>query len=379
MSSQASTTSLDIDRYDPLGRVLARLFGANIAFNVAAMVVLQWILALIELTVVRRNATYNVTFVDYLWLVVVVPFLWAYYTASRFRIPNLPRVIESNDVVEEEAKDEYKGLLDTFEEYVGSPWVPVTAILFSGVAIALLYSFFWEVKPPRFGRSTPTALWVAVWGLFTVYVVALTGIRELLALFWLNRFFHKVSIRIHALYPGGGGGLGFVGLHYRALIIFVIAIGYALTVWNFVVPLLENQPIDVGLETILVWAGYLLVVFTGLALPLWPAHTVMQRNKTELLLHISAQFDSVLENTRSFKDEEALSGEGGQAKAKELIERYELVERAVPTWPINVRVLRRFSITATLPIIIGIGSLVIDFYKTRQRGTAFRQARPSVQ
>ncbi|MEJ2560842.1 MAG: hypothetical protein P8186_32400 [Anaerolineae bacterium] len=52
-------------------------------------------------------------------------------------------------------------------------------------------------------------------------------------------------------------------------------------------------------------------------------------------------------------------------KLQELRTRYSIVAGSFPTWPIPARLFRNFSITATLPMVSGLVSMIIGF--TRQQ------------
>ena len=87
----------------------------------------------------------------------------------------------------------------------------------------------------------------------------------------------------------------------------------------------------------------------------------MKHKKITVLREISDQFNHGVNETLAYIKYENVSISKSLEENKELQELYSIVEEKYPTWPFSTRAMRRISISAALPIVISIASLVIDY------------------
>ena len=356
MTRSGSDFQFEIDRYDLLGWFLFRKLG----LTVVGIVLLQLTYGAFEGLLLPWVEQYSPTVAEYIWFAVLSPTFWAYYALSRTRIPKLFQDIELNDIIEDMASDDFERFVNGIKRNFGLPIWPLLALVASGLVVALVYFVGWQRQPPPFA-SLPwhRRLSLAVM-MVNGYVGALVVLREFVAVYWLRRIFCRFSIRVHPLHPDGAGGFGFIGMHYLGLSLFVVAIGVWLSLFHFILPIIQRRPIVIDSEIIVAWSLYLAGTPMSFFLPLWSAHVAMKQEKAALLQEISSQFDSDFESARSTLHKSAKEIESSLEKVKSLQEMLQLVNETYPTWPYNSRTLRRFSISATLPIVTSLGSLVID-------------------
>lgn len=187
------------------------------------------------------------------------------------------------------------------------------------------------------------------------YVVAAVAIKRLLALLWLNRLFRNFKALVHPLHPDGAGGLGALGnlaIKYSWIAVSIGAIAATVTIVRIVI-----GAGWIHLDLLILFALYIALVPIFLIIPLWSAHEAMANARNEVLIEVSSEFEKTIlrqENVEVKSDSEIAE------KLKELKARYELIKETYPTWPISLAVLRRFSITASLPLVTAIISVVID-------------------
>jgi hypothetical protein len=199
-----------------------------------------------------------------------------------------------------------------------------------------------------------------VWFVFIAYAVFLTTLRELIAANYLGRIFRSCKIQVQPLHADGAGGFGFIGTHYVRVSLLVIGVGYVLSFANFLKPLILGQPINLGFTGFLLLFLYACVTLALFVVPIWSVHFAMQKSKAKLLNEISEEFQEAFEDARSSLDQHSNAVEVQVEKTKRFNELYQLVAETFPDWPYDSQTIRRFSITAILPLVLSAASLVID-------------------
>lgn len=343
-----SSHLLVIDRFDPV----ARLLFFKLGFGVLGVVVLQWVLGAVELLALPWN---YIPIWNSIFLIAVMPIFWGYYALTRHRIPRLHGCLKENKILVDIEIDQFRVFVNKFKASYSSLVISVIALVCGSLYVIFTQFVLWKNQPPPFPTSGLHAVYSHIWVFFSIYVSTLTVIRELIAIYWLNYFFRHFSIQIHPLHPDGAGGLGFIGNHYLGLTLLIIAIGYWLSFLNFLTPLTEGQPLNLNFEVIVGWILFLIAAPFSFFVPLWSAHLAMKRNKMAKLQVISEQYDSDIEHIQSNLNLDVTVLEKRTKKATELYEIYQMTNKIHPTWPYSAQTLRRFSLSALLPVIqVGI-------------------------
>lgn len=180
------------------------------------------------------------------------------------------------------------------------------------------------------------------------YAVAMAAIKGILALVWFNLLFRRFQARVHPLHPDEGGGFGALGslaVKYSLIAVGLGAMAATLTVVRILIGSGWAH-----MDLLALYALYIVLTPISLVSPLWSAHQAMVRARNEFLHDISNEFEKILVEGKP-QDWESL----GELKA-----RYTFIRETYPTWPISFAIFRRFSITASLPLITGVASILID-------------------
>jgi len=264
-------------------------------------------------------------------------------------------------IFEVELIDDYWEYTKDVKKSFNSRYWSILASISGIVIIFINVSITWEQLQEPYRSSLEHATFVVIWFFLTCYILSLTVIREIVNIFWLYRLFHEIPIRVQLMHPDRAGGFRFIGQYFSVLTYLVIAIGYGLSIDFFIMPLINGEPIYLGPEVIFAWMLYLILVPTSFITPLWSIHQAMKQKKATVLKIISDQFNHGVNETLS-----SLNGDEGTIsknleKTKELQKIYSLIEDQYPTWPLSLHQRRNLSISALIPIITSIGSLVIEY------------------
>ncbi len=224
-----------------------------------------------------------------------------------------------------------------------------TLVVYPEQSRQLVEPFFWFYdKYYYFLVLTPVRF-------LTYYVTAMVVLRGVLTLIWFNLLFQRLKITVHPLHPdqaGGLGALGRLGIQYGLIAVALGAL-LALVTVDRIVHGAGWQHIDL----LVGYALYIVLAPVTLISPLWSAHQAMSDSRDKVLGEISTEFERIL-TAKERLDHEALSVSTEALDA--LRARYILVRDSYPTWPISVTAFRNFSVTASLPLITGAASIVIE-------------------
>lgn len=180
------------------------------------------------------------------------------------------------------------------------------------------------------------------------YIGTIVAFRFIWAMWFVHDMFRNATVDLVPLDPDGAGGLSTVGnfaIRHSSIAVGLGVMASVLTVtrvfigggWGFA-------------DEILLYVLYLLLVPVSLVLPIWTTHRAMVGFKNDELRKVSNRFQA--ENITQQPSQEAL---------KHLQERYVFIRSTYPVWPISTSLFRQFSIKATIPLVTGFGSVVIEF------------------
>ncbi len=226
------------------------------------------------------------------------------------------------------------------------------------VALPVMYSML--------GRS---AFWYDVkWFLVVVllaffvwvYVICMIGLKQLQAILYFNRLFQWFDIRVRPLHPDEAGGLGALGSLTLKTSLMIVGMGTVAAVFSAIDWFAGANPLTRP-DLLVFWAAYIAATPISLIVPMLSAHRAMQQTRNEKLNEIAQEFEKTLSDAGVAKTGNAEAIKKANKRLQELQTRYEIVAESIPTWPIPARLFRNFSITASLPLLSGLASLVINF------------------
>lgn len=358
---QASSKLLtwpEMAQYDFLGRVLFRKMGINVM--TLALILLAF--AVCEETATRVVEKYPRTVLmqlgDVLWDFVLMPTLWSHYALTYRRIPSLFQQLST--ITKDQESSDFNEFIERVKRSLASPMFPLLACVSSLSGQAILFFGTWQSSPPGFYPWPAHVAYSLILGTLALYAAVLLLLREVLTIRWLSYFFRHFQLRVHALYPDNAGGFEFIGIYYLNLVLFVVVAGMMISLWSVIVPVVHGTPILPGVVWPLAWMGYIVVTPATFFLPLWSGHLAMKREKANLIRVISSQFDVDFDLVlyRIAKDSETI--EQRTQKIEFLRELREFVDKTFPVWPYSTQIGKRFSISASLPVITSVVSLIID-------------------
>lgn len=353
-----SIATFELDKYDPIARLMFKKLG----ITAIGTVLLYWLYSAFEGVLLPWLEDFQPSFADYTWFILLGPIFWGNYALSYIRIPNLFQRIESESVMkgisDTPLDEKFKQIKSNFNSLL---W-PLVAWVVSITIIALIRLVQWKHLPPSFISSTAT-MWINFLPqLITIYIGTLVVIRELATVYWMIIIFKHARVKIRPLDPDGAGGLGFIGRYYLGLASIVIAIALWISVFNFLVPAIEGQPVNLDWEILFTVILYVLIAPASFILPIWSIHTAMKREKEFLLRDLSSQFETEFKDIKNDLQQDAQLTEQKVRKIKSLLEMEQVIVKAYPTWPFNSQTLRNFSLSALLPVITSLSSLFVDVF-----------------
>jgi hypothetical protein len=244
-------------------------------------------------------------------------------------------------------------------------WLIIVAI---GIIIFYLAEFY-ITWPAEFLNTGRTAFWydtkwfliirLSNWALF-LHALYMLIIKEILAIVYFNRFFRWCDVKIRPMHPDEAGGLGALGDFTLKTSLIAVGFGVIALVFSiftiYVGSDLLSRP-----DVIILWVLYILVTPTSLILPMVSAHGAMKNARNDKLSEISKEFENTLISSDVAAADDIEGIRKGNERLTELQNRYGIIAASFPTWPVPARLFRNFSISASLPLMSGVMSMVINF------------------
>ena len=349
LSRSASDGELRLYRL-PVGRVLLWL---------APALVLGWEV----LTVTLRQGTW-----DLLLFTGVLAFVIALEMADRVpaRFAAAFGRVKARGVLDmpAEARERFDRRLEQRAQKWTAAGGPVVAIIVFAVWIAVLGPRW----PARFALSNPLMLFECLCGW-----VAGEKIGRMIAYgaSWRPRQFDGATWQLFPGHPDGAGGFRPIGdfFFYQSVIAGIPAIYLAAWWWFF--PLIPEYSF---------WRGpymWLLFIAIGIEamtfiLPMLSVHMLMGEQKTRLLEQadeLSGEIELFQERLR--KPESSAERQQIKDSIADMTEEYQRIEQA-PTWPIDSRIRRRFSLSNAALFLPFVGYAIGGTAFWQQLSDAFR-------
>jgi hypothetical protein len=247
------------------------------------------------------------------------------------------------------------------------PWPAVSALAVALLANAILPATcvgmpsvstspvsFWFVNPG-------TASMALLMNGMSTYVIAITALTALLSAKEIHTFFRneRVPISVHPLHPdqcGGFGSLGWMALRWGLVAVL-------LGIWATVLtlsPIIKGDFPRPGLEMLLLYLAYVLLVPLCLLSPVWAAHGAMKKFRDAKLKELAEALESILDSVEDSRGWPVADLQSRLARMTDLRQLYRIVQETTPTWPIAAPAVRAFSITAILPLLSGVLPVALD-------------------
>jgi hypothetical protein len=188
----------------------------------------------------------------------------------------------------------------------------------------------------------------------------MVGVKQLVTVLYLNRLFQWFDVHIRPLHSDEAGGLGALGDFTLKTSLLVVMIGVVAAIFTAIDWLTGANPLARS-DILIFWASYILSIPISLIAPMLAAHGAMQKTRNEKLDEIAREFENTLSDAGVTKTGDAEAIKKANEKLEELRIRYRIVAESFPTWPVPERLFRNFSITASLPLLTGLASTVINF------------------
>ncbi|HEY6408482.1 MAG TPA: hypothetical protein VIY29_13530 [Ktedonobacteraceae bacterium] len=295
---------------------------------------------------------------------IIFPVLAALYLTLPFSIANLFNTFKANGVIgsalhpDTEPKT-YESFLRRMISWLDSLWWSVAAL---GIVVLFWFYRLLIIVPQseQLLKDHSLASWrfwlqVAILVIYSplLYCAFLTVVRLLITLAYSSWLFHLFTIKVNPLHPDGYAGLGVLGSMLSISTILMVTLGIAALVMNSSF-LLGNTNIYSQVEAIVLGIGYVALAPTLLISWLILPHNVLQGAHDDALRQVADQFPTALASVNVTASEDANAIKAGTDRLSELKRRYDFIDQTYPTWPVEIRNVRRLVATISIPALIPI-------------------------
>lgn len=303
------------------------------------------------------------------WVFILSPLIWGAYVWQAKSTAKVLDNLAANGILGDLASANFKNANDLSKSILHSMiWKP------NYVIIVLLIALFWfndllNLWPQQFVQAPeywfeikwylPIHLFAYSIGLFVLFLFIL---RQVVFVVGLYRLFSRIEIQVKPLDPDESGGLGAIGDFAKSSLLFAIGLGLVAVAFGLFVGALglnQFQRVDV-----LVFYGlYIILVPICLLAPIFSVRNAMLRARSNVLRPIAEEFQELLAKASLSLSTPNANLKDIDDKLVQLQRHRDLIMETYPTLPISMRSLRRFSLTATLPLVSGVLSLVLQLIK----------------
>lgn len=323
----------------------------------------------------------------FIWFI-FLPVLWAYYMWQPRATFKVIQSLRSNSVIPcaNNIPQPKAAISETADSNVshndlGSMMTLVlsksrwSAIAFL-ITLAVMASYVISLVPTEFAsmqgiptfwfvdRRTHSLLFALVF--LNGYIFSSFLIRTIVTVWEFHTFFrvNKFVITVHPFHPDQCGGLASLGSFSVRIGLLAVVVGAWAVFFTFRPMLCGGYPV-LDFSTISLFVLYIILAPTFLLAPVWSAHKAMEHFRDSKLSEISIELEELvisslarLSAARLSKDAKVLQTD--LEKMKYLQDMYQFIRKTTPTWPISVPTFKKFSITASLPLVLGVLSFIID-------------------
>ena len=377
LGTEDSATSNDIIQRDPI----LRFFMLKLKWSTGHIIVFMALLAGVLFFGVGAVASYMYTgpgnrlgssgdlgFQLY-WVFVLSPILWGAYIWQARNTPNLVENLLQNGVLGDSTSGQFKKAINQSKAIFDRMlWRP------SYIVAALLIVLFWLNSwlygwPQQFAINReywfdikwylPIHLLTYTIGLFVLLIFIF---RQVVFVVGLYRLFKRIDIKVKPLDPDESGGLGVIGDFAKSSLLFAIGLGLIAVSYGTLISV-GGADLSRRLDVLAFYGIYIILAPVCLLAPIFSVRSAMLRARSEVLRPIAQEFQETLARATLNLSTANPDLKDLDDKLIQLQRHRELILETYPTLPIAIRSLRRFSLTALLPLASGILSLALQLIK----------------
>lgn len=303
---------------------------------------------------------------------VVAPIIWVLYASQpRWILQVFQEVSQAGVIAETNQSITLEGFV---QQNVSAPLNKNKAYFFlvalaTGAAVVLIVRLtpYPYDYPSFYGFSTGWWLlnpvyywliWVPLFVFIPGYAVAWLIVRQAVAIRSFGELCRAFGLVLKPFHPDQCNGLAAIGNYAMRSASGALLFG----VWLLVflgLPMVYGEPIDLRYPSLLLLTVYPVAVLALLIPPVWETHVAMGVAKAKELEGVASQIRQLLLESET----EWIST--STALLEQFEKKYRLMDREYRTWPFNVPRLRGFGLTAAIPWLSALASILTRLYVAR--------------
>ena len=301
-----------------------------------------------------------------MWLVVFAPLMWGAYLWQARIFPSLIISLVRNGVFGPPASNNRQKMVEYASHLLNSMSHPVIYLVALLVLLVFWVNEFLVAWPEQFGISPEywfevkwyLPIHILVWSI-SLYVLFLFVFRQVVFIFGMSRFLNRSEIRVKPLDPDECGGLGAIGNFIKTSILLAVGLGgtavlFALEVYWSGSDVLRRT------DVLALFSLYVVLTPFCLIVPVLSTRNAMLRARQRVLSPIADEFQAAISLIHSKIPQDSSDLKELNEKLKQLQQYREMILQSYPTSPLPLGVLRKFSITATIPFLSGVASVALQ-------------------
>ncbi len=196
------------------------------------------------------------------------------------------------------------------------------------------------------------------WSL-SLYPLFIFALRHITFVIGLRHIFLRHRVEVRPLDPDDCGGLGETGNFVKSSIRVAVGLGFIAVFFGFVV-YANGSNVLRRPDVLSLFALYIAFVPFSLIVPVTSARAAMLRARDRVLAPLAQEFQETLFSLQQKIPQATGDFKEVNERLKEMQVYRETILRTYPTMPILLGALQQFSISAALPLITGIVSLILQ-------------------
>lgn len=302
------------------------------------------------------------------WILLFSPLMWGLFLWQARKAPKYFEGLIGENIFGSEGSDKRVFVVREINNLYGNMnafWVYLVVLVFFvafwGTELCYTWprqfliskQYWYEVK-----WYLPIHIFAWSFGLYPLFV-AVT--RQVFFVFGLSKILNKIDVEIKPLHPDEVGGMSGIGSFVKDSMWFVFGMGFIAVLFAIEVSL-TGATVFQRTDVISLFFLYVLLAPICLLLPIFSSRNSMTRARDKYLQPISTEIHTIMElaqNTISHPTEKELRQIDD--KVEQLVKHREMICQLYPISPLPINIFRNFSITATIPVISGLVSVVVQF------------------
>jgi hypothetical protein len=318
----------------------------------------------------RISSVDNIAFIV-AWIFLFLPLIWEIYLWQGRVVVNLFEDLNNEQIFGKPNTDQSQNVASAAARiifHLAQPWVYLL-VLFLVIAF-----WIYEIRfgwPQQFQANGPQ-YWMEVRWYFPLHILSWTiglyavftlAIRQVIIVFGVSSVFKDFDVTVKPFDPDEVGGLESIGNYIKTSILFVIGIGMLAALFAIEVAIAGSNILE-RFDVLGLFVIYLLLAPLSLIVPTAQARNAMLRARQKALEPIANQIQETMNKARTMISSKVLTEDITELNQRliELQKHYDLVLRGFPITPMTIRSLRNFSLTAFVPVVSGIISIVLQLF-----------------